>query len=68
MLASGNELVNTTNRQVTQFHQQLNITLRHLESVSNNLNRLINDLINQPSRLIFSPPPQPAKALDGKGE
>ena len=68
MLASGNELINTTNRQVTQFHQQLNITLRHLESVSKNLNRLINDLINQPSRLIFSPPPQPAKALDGKGE
>ena len=68
MLAAGNALINTTNRQVTQFHQQLNISLRHLESVSNNLNRLINDLINQPSRLIFSPPPPPAKALDGQGK
>jgi len=36
--------------------------------VSKNLNRLINDLINQPSRLIFSPPPPPAKALDGQGK
>lgn len=68
MLAAGTELINSTDRQVIQFHQQLNITLRHLESVSSNLNRLINELINQPSRLIFSPPPQPAKALDGQGK
>jgi len=68
MLAAGTKLINSTDRQVSQFQQQLNITLRHLESVSQNLNRLINELINQPSRLIFSPPPQPAKALDGKGE
>ena len=64
MMESGAELINDTNRQMTQFHQQLNISLQHLETVSRNLNRLIEDLINQPSQLLFSPPPPPAKETD----
>ena len=68
MLESGSGLINDTNRQMSQFHQQLNASLWHLESVSSNLNRLIEELINQPSRLLFSPQPQPAKAFKGKND
>jgi phospholipid/cholesterol/gamma-HCH transport system substrate-binding protein len=64
MIESGAELINDTNRRMTQFHQQLNISLRHLENVSVNLNRLIEDLVDQPSQLLFSPPPPPAKETD----
>lgn len=66
MINSGSGLINDTNRQMTQFHQQLNASLRHLESVSSNLNRLIEELISQPSRLLFSPQPPPAKTHKGK--
>jgi len=64
MIESGAVLINDTNRHMTQFHQQLNTSLRHLESVSSNLNRLIEQLISQPSQLLYSPPAPPAKAAD----
>src|SRR6056297_284740 len=63
MIESGSTLIDNTNRQITRFQQHLNLSLQHLESMSINLNRLIEELTNQPSNLIFSQPPPPAKAV-----
>lgn len=63
MIQSGSELINDTNRELTRFQQHLNVSLQHLESMSINLNQLIEELLNQPSKLLFSQPPPPAKAV-----
>ncbi|MFO7838567.1 MAG: MlaD family protein [Desulfosalsimonadaceae bacterium] len=68
LIDSGCDLVNNTNRQMEQMQQQIHNSLQHLESVSINLNRLIEDLANQPSRLFFSQPQPPAKAVEQKGQ
>ncbi len=70
MIASGSQLIDNTDRRMAHLHQQTSNSLRHLESVSLNLNRLIEELLHQPSRLLFSQPPQekaPAKTRNEKG-
>lgn len=67
MMAQGSLLIENTDRRMARIHQQVNSALLHLESVSGNLNRLLDDLAAQPSRLFFSDPP-PARGFGGKGE
>jgi len=66
MITAGSQLIDNSDRRMGHLHQQINNSLQHLESVSTNLNRLIEELVRQPSRLLFSPPPQ-GKPVDEKG-
>ena len=66
MFANGSRLVDETDRRLARMHQQMSSSLRHMESVTSNLNQLIEKLVNQPSQLLFSDPPPP-KPLKGKG-
>jgi phospholipid/cholesterol/gamma-HCH transport system substrate-binding protein len=68
MIGTGNRLIVNTDQRMARIQQQLTSTLESLETVGVNLNRLIEDLADQPSRLIFSEPPPPRNAGGGKGE
>jgi len=66
MFTSGSRLIDETDRRLGRMHQQMSSSLRHMESVTSNLNRLIEKLVNQPSQLLFSDPPAP-KPLKKEG-
>jgi phospholipid/cholesterol/gamma-HCH transport system substrate-binding protein len=61
MFTSGSRLIDETDRRLARMHQQMSSSLRHMESVTSNLNRLIEKLVNQPSQLLFSDPPPPKR-------
>ncbi len=65
MITSGSRLIDETDRRLARLHQQTSASLQQLECVSSNLNRLIEELVNQPSKLLFSDSP-PAKQVEGK--
>ncbi len=59
LLKKGSSLVGTTDDSITQFLQQLLIVARNLEKASENLNQIMEQLVDQPSLLLFGEPPHP---------
>jgi phospholipid/cholesterol/gamma-HCH transport system substrate-binding protein len=60
-LEKGSSLVSGTNDSLSHLKRQLLVTGQHLEKATENLNRLIELVADQPSRLIFGEPPVPRK-------
>ena len=60
-LEKGSSLVSGTNDSLSHLKRQLLITGQHLEKATENLNRLIELVADQPSQLIFGEPPVPRK-------
>ena len=59
MLQNGNALITDAHSRVDRVDQKLLETLTALETTSMNLNQLVQQLIDQPSILLFSSPPSP---------
>ena len=55
----GSELAVNSNVRVARLERQLSVTLRELRTSSENLNRLLEEISEQPSRLLFGEPPPP---------
>jgi len=60
-LEKGSSLVSGTNDSLSHLKRQLLVTGQHLEKATENLNRLIELVADQPSQLIFGEPPVPRK-------
>jgi len=60
-LEKGSSLVGTTDETVSYLRQNLLVTSQNLEKASDNLNRIIEILADQPSQLLFGEPPPPRK-------
>lgn len=60
-LEKGSSLVSETNDSLSHLKRQLLVTGQHLEEATENLNRLIELVADQPSQLIFGEPPVPRK-------
>jgi phospholipid/cholesterol/gamma-HCH transport system substrate-binding protein len=60
-LEKGTSLVGTTDETVSYLRQNLLVTSQNLEKASDNLNRIIEILADQPSQLFFGDPPPPRK-------
>jgi phospholipid/cholesterol/gamma-HCH transport system substrate-binding protein len=56
-LAKGSSLVGATDESISNFMPQLLIVAQNLEKASDNLNRIMELLADQPSQLIFGAPP-----------
>jgi ElaB/YqjD/DUF883 family membrane-anchored ribosome-binding protein len=63
LLKSGNMLVIDAQSRVSNIDKQLIETLSSLNTAGKNINNLIQQLMDQPSMLLFSSPP-PAKQID----
>ena len=61
LLGQGASLVSGTNDSLSHLKRQLLATGQHLEKATDNLNRLIELIADQPSQLIFGEPPVPRK-------
>jgi len=61
LMADGSELINKSGSSISILVNHLLVTEQNLQSASENLNRFIEILANQPSQLIFSEPPAPRK-------
>jgi len=59
MLQNGNALITDAHSRVNRVDQELLETLNALKTTSMNLNQLVQQLIDQPSILLFSSPPSP---------
>jgi len=59
LLQSGNALVSDAHSRISRIDQELLETLNTLEATSMNMNILIQQLVDQPSTLLFSSPPPP---------
>jgi hypothetical protein len=51
-------LVTRSNKEMVRFMAQLSMALQHYEKAGKNLNRFIESVADQPSRLLFSEPPE----------
>jgi len=60
-MADGGNLINQSGSQLSNLMQNLIITEKNLESASENLNRFLEIIADQPSQLIFSEPVPPRK-------
>ncbi len=58
MVSNGLQLLNDTSKSVVNIQQGLIVTLQNLEKASNNVNRLTEQLADQPSRILFAAPPE----------
>jgi phospholipid/cholesterol/gamma-HCH transport system substrate-binding protein len=56
---SGAQLAEDGKERVARMERQLSVTLRELKSSSEHLNRLLEEISEQPSRLLFGEPPPP---------
>jgi len=65
LLQNGNLLVNDSRTAISRIDRDLSETLNRLESATRNMNQLIQQLMDQPSALIFSTPPVP-KPIDAE--
>ena len=61
LLSRGTGLIDHTDNTVSILRQHLQVSLSNIEQATENLNRLINILADQPSQLIFGQPPPPRK-------
>lgn len=61
LLSKGTNLIDQTDNTVSILRQHLQVSLNNIEQATENLNRLINILADQPSQLIFGQPPPPRK-------
>jgi len=59
LLQNGNTLISDTHSRVSRIDHELLETLNALEAASMNMNHLIQQLVDQPSALLFSSPPVP---------
>jgi phospholipid/cholesterol/gamma-HCH transport system substrate-binding protein len=59
LLQNGTVLISDTHSSVSRIDQKLLETLNALETTSINMNKLIQQLADQPSMLLFSSPPPP---------
>jgi len=59
LLQSGNAFISDTQSRVSGIDRELLETLNTLEATSMNMNQLVQQLIDQPSILLFSSPPSP---------
>lgn len=59
LLQNGSELINDTQSRISTLDEELMVTLNSLETASKNLNYLIQQIMDQPSMLLFSSPPAP---------
>jgi len=57
MMAEGSNLMNSTDSSVIALQRTLLVTAENLEVASNNLNRLIELVSDQPAQLLFGEPP-----------
>lgn len=65
LLQNGNALITDAHSRVSGIDRELLEALNTLESTSLNMNRLVQQLIDQPSILLFSSPPPP-KPIEGE--
>jgi phospholipid/cholesterol/gamma-HCH transport system substrate-binding protein len=63
----GSELAVDGNLRVARLERQLAVTLRELRTSSEHLNRLLEEISEQPSRLLFGEP-SPPRAVEAPGE
>lgn len=61
LMANGSELINKSGSSISILVSHLLATEQNLQSATENLNRFIEIIANQPSQLIFSEPPAPRK-------
>lgn len=61
LFEQGAALVRSSENRLGEYDQQLSLLLENLTTASDNLNRLLDQLRDQPSRLIFSPSVPPKK-------
>jgi phospholipid/cholesterol/gamma-HCH transport system substrate-binding protein len=59
-------VINDTHDRIKRIDPELYSTLKNLEGAGENINKLVQDLMDQPSMLFFSNPP-PAKPIERKG-
>ncbi|MBW2059881.1 MAG: hypothetical protein JRJ26_20555 [Deltaproteobacteria bacterium] len=64
-LKKGTALVGTTDETVSHVRQNLLVTSQNLERASDNLNRILELLADQPSQLLFGEPAPPRKLESG---
>jgi phospholipid/cholesterol/gamma-HCH transport system substrate-binding protein len=60
-LKMGSALVSGTDESISNLMHHLLIVAHNLEEASQNLNRIMESLADQPSQLIFGEPPVPRK-------
>jgi phospholipid/cholesterol/gamma-HCH transport system substrate-binding protein len=59
LLQNGSGFINDTRSRISTLDEKLLETLNSLEAASNNMNNLIQQIMDQPSMLLFSSPPAP---------
>lgn len=64
--SQGTDLADNTEKNITLLQNRLLGTLENLETISRNLNFLINRISAQPSQLFFSEPPSPRRIEEQK--
>ncbi len=60
-MEKGSSLISGTDDSITHLRQHMLVIAKNLEKASENLDRLTELLVQQPSRLIFGEPPMPRK-------
>jgi phospholipid/cholesterol/gamma-HCH transport system substrate-binding protein len=68
LLKKGNFLTDKTDDSISQLRGQFLIIAQNLERASENLNRLIEIVADQPSQVVFGRPPAPRKVDQIEGE
>ncbi|GAU08815.1 MlaD family protein [Desulfoplanes formicivorans] len=61
LVTQGTAMIEGSRDNLGVMQKHLVLTLRNLDKASQGLNRLLEELIDQPSRLISSPPPPPRR-------
>ncbi|MDP2643451.1 MAG: MlaD family protein [Desulfobacterales bacterium] len=65
MLKSGIDLIQNADAKLSSLERNLTVTLQNLESASENLNRYLERIADQPAQLLFGNPP-PTRQIDPK--
>jgi phospholipid/cholesterol/gamma-HCH transport system substrate-binding protein len=62
---NGNGLIENADARLTQMEQRLDLTLENVQRSTGELDRFMEQIADQPSQLLFAPPPAPRR-LDQK--